>query len=775
MQPADPDPDSDSGNEADAARRAMREVAEAAWAAATQAATQAGCALDPLPATSQLLHDLQVHQIELELQNEALREAQRALEISRDRFANLYEFAPVGYLLLGASGLIEQANLSAVKLLGLDRSHMMGRSFTGWVSALQQVAWRQLCLRLDQAGVGPPHERIEQIELQLRRSDGSQFLAHLECGQRSRAGAQAGTGGLRVLISDVSELRASEASLRLSVAALGAISEGVHITDLDGRLCSVNTGFELITGYSAAEAMGRKPSFLQGPDSDPKTIAAIRAALRERRPFAGEILNYRKDGRPFWSELTITPLLDAQCLLTHWVGVARDVSESKRSAAEIHRLAFHDSLTDLPNRRMLQMRLEQALDASASSGQYGALFFIDLDNFKELNDSRGHDMGDLLLTLVAQRLRQALRNQDTVSRQGGDEFVLLVLELGSTQAQAAKAAALVGNALRALLDPPFDLNGFAYHCKASIGAALFRAPDKISELFKHADLALYEAKGAGRDRLRFFDPLMQLAQDQRMQLEAELRLATDLGQWRLYYQPQVDATRRIVGVEALLRWQHPRLGLMLPEDFIGLAEDSGLIVPIGGWVLRSACAQLKQWEADPRTAGLQMAVNVSARQFRQADFVAQIQGLLAASECRPELLKLELTESLVLEDIGDTIATMLALKLLGLQFSMDDFGTGHASLSYLAQLPLDQLKIDKSFVAKLPGLAKDETIARAIITMGLGLNMSVIAEGVETEAQRDFLGSQGCDECQGFLFSRPLPLDALQDYLDDEAEQASTA
>ncbi|MCV2368921.1 putative bifunctional diguanylate cyclase/phosphodiesterase [Roseateles oligotrophus] len=769
MQPADPDADRDADTAQ--ARRALRLVAEAAWAAATQAEA---AALGPQSASSELLHELQVHKIELEMQNGALREAKRAMEASRDRFAELYEFAPVGYLLLGENELIEEANLSAVKLLGQERRLLLGRSFIAWVAPAQQVAWRGLCLRLRRAGEGQEFERREQIELLLQRRDGSQFLAHLECGQRPREGPQA-RAGLAVLISDVSALRASEARLRLSDAALGAITEGVHITDPDGRLCSVNAGFEAITGYSAAEAIGRKPSFLQGPDSDPKTIAEIRRSLRERRQFIGEILNYRKDGKAFWSELTISPLLDAQGQLTHFVGVSRDISERKRSAAEIQHLAFHDALTQLPNRRLLQLHMEQALAASVDSGQYSALFFLDLDKFKELNDSRGHDMGDLLLVGVAQRLREALRKQDTVSRQGGDEFVLLVRDLGSNQAQAAKAAGLIGSSLPGLLAPPFDLEGFKYHCKASIGAALFRAPDTVAELLKHADLALYEAKSAGRDRLRFFDPAMQLAQDQRMVLETELRLATELGQWRLYYQPQVDAGRRMVGVEALLRWQHPRLGLLLPDDFIGLAEDSGLILPIGLWVLQTACAQLKSWEADPRTAGLQMAVNVSAMQFRQIDFVAQIKALLAVSACRPERLKLELTESLALDDIGDTIDTMLALKGLGLHFSMDDFGTGHASLNYLAQLPLDQLKIDKSFVAKLPGLAKDETIARAIITMGLGLNMSVIAEGVETEAQRDFLGTQGCDECQGFLFSRPLPIDALQDYLDEEAEPEPTA
>ena len=374
-------------------------------------------------------------------------------------------------------------------------------------------------------------------------------------------------------------------------------------------------------------------------------------------------------------------------------------------------------------------------------------------------------MGDLLLVDVAQRLLDGVRKNDTVARQGGDEFVVLMEELGKTANEATILAAQLGNNLRTALAAPFNLRGYEYHCKFSIGVGLFDAQSTVEELFKHTDLALYQAKTSGRDRLHFFDPAMQDTLEQRSILEAALRQVVALQQLRLYYQPQLDAKHRVVGVEALLRWDHPQRGLVPPDAFIPLAEDTGLILPIGRWVLETACEQIKAWESDALTSELQIAVNVSARQFNQPDFVAQVQSVLANTGANPARLKLELTESMLLEDVQDTIAKMHAIKQLGVLFSMDDFGTGYSSLSYLAQLPLDQLKIDKSFVRNLPGVTKDETIARAIITMGLGLNLNIIAEGVETEAQHGFLMALGCHEYQGYLFSGSLPLPELEVFL----------
>ena len=552
------------------------------------------------------------------------------------------------------------------------------------------------------------------------------------------------------------ERKQTEGELRISAVAF-ASQNGMMITDATGVILRVNPAFTHLTGYSSAETIGQTPALLNSGRQDRLFYQRMWESMKEKGYWKGEIWNKRKNGQIYAEMLNITAIFAPDQSITHYVGSFSDITEDKEAEAEIHRLAYYDPLTKLPNRRLLQDRLGQAVAAATRSRLYGAVFFIDLDNFKALNDTRGHDVGDLLLVAVAQRLRAGMREGDTVARQGGDEFVLLVENLGTEANEAATLAKQLGEKLRETIDSPFTLNACEYHCRLSLGVSLFNGQDTVEDLLKHADLALYQAKRAGRNTLRFFDPAMQLALDLRSALEAELHQALKRDELRLYYQPQVDAASRVIGVEALLRWQHTERGLVQPNDFIPLAEDTGLILPIGLWVLETACAQLKTWEGDARTRDLQLAVNVSARQFRQPDFVAQIQSVLETSGAIPARLKLELTESMVLEDIEDTIEKMQAIKRLGVNFSMDDFGTGYSSLSYLAQLPLDQIKIDKAFVCNLPGKKNDETITRTIITLGRELAMNVIAEGVETEAQREFLELHGCHAYQGYLFSRPLP------------------
>ncbi|WP_310449446.1 EAL domain-containing protein [Sulfuritalea sp.] len=560
------------------------------------------------------------------------------------------------------------------------------------------------------------------------------------------------------------ERKQAEGELRISAVAF-ASQNGMMITDAKGVILRVNPAFTHLTGYSSTETIGQTPALLNSGRQDRLFYQRMWESMKEKGYWKGEIWNKRKNGQIYAEMLTITAIVAPDQTITHYVGSFSDITEDKEAEAEIHRLAYYDPLTRLPNRRLLQDRLGQAVAAAARSRLYGAVFFIDLDNFKALNDTRGHDVGDLLLVAVAQRLRAGMREGDTVARQGGDEFVLLVEDLGAEANEAATLAKQLGEKLRETIDSPFTLNAYEYHCRLSVGVSLFNAQDTVEDLLKHADLALYQAKRAGRNTLRFFDPAMQSALDLRSALEVELRQALKRDELRLYYQPQVDAAGRVIGVEALLRWQHTERGLVQPNDFIPLAEDTGLILPIGLWVLETACAQLKTWEGDARTRELQVAVNVSARQFRQPDFVAQIQSVLETSGAIPARLKLELTESMVLEDIEDTIEKMQAIKRLGVNFSMDDFGTGYSSLSYLAQLPLDQIKIDKAFVCSLPGKKNDETITRTIITLGRELAMNVIAEGVETEAQREFLELHGCHAYQGYLFSRPLPLAEFEEFV----------
>jgi diguanylate cyclase (GGDEF)-like protein len=439
--------------------------------------------------------------------------------------------------------------------------------------------------------------------------------------------------------------------------------------------------------------------------------------------------------------------------------VVEDITELKVQAAHIEQLAFYDPLTGLPNRSLLRDRVQQALIHSTRYMNHGAILFIDLDNFKALNDTKGHNIGDLLLIEVAKRLQGCVRSSDTVARLGGDEFVVVLDDLNEDTQQAVAQAQDIGDKVLASLDQPFNLQGFEHYSSASIGISLFSDNEiGMDDLFKHADTAMYQAKTSGRNTLRFFDPDMQASLEARATLEADLRHALSQQQFNLFYQIQVNAANHPSGAEALLRWLHPERGLVSPLQFIPLAEDTGLILPIGQWVLETACAQIKAWEASPLACELQLAVNVSARQFHQPGFVEQVREALIKAGAAPNRLKLELTESVVLENINDTIAKMHELKQIGVRFSMDDFGTGYSSLSYLTQLPFDQLKIDRSFVRNIGIKPTDAVIVQTIIGMGNSLGMEVIAEGVENEEQRDFLERNGCHAYQGYWFSKPVPI-----------------
>jgi diguanylate cyclase (GGDEF)-like protein len=427
---------------------------------------------------------------------------------------------------------------------------------------------------------------------------------------------------------------------------------------------------------------------------------------------------------------------------------------------EINLLAFYDPLTKLPNRRLLVDRLKHALAVSAHAQTYGAVLFLDLDHFKILNDTRGHDVGDLLLLEVAARLQVCLREGDSVARLGGDEFVVILESLSTHQELAMHQAELVGGKIRDLLAQSYELNGYQYQTSCSIGISLFIGhQESVDDLLKHADSAMYQAKTAGRGVYRFFDPLMQSALEQRALLEDDLRRAIErYGELELHYQIQMDNQQNAIGAELLLRWHHPEHGIINPDEFIPLAEETGLIVPIGDWILKSAVVQLKVWQDHPLMSRLTLAVNVSEKQFCRADFVEKIRRLLQVSGVRPEMLKLELTESSMLENISDTIAKMHTLRNIGVRFSLDDFGTGYSSLAYLKQLPLDQLKIDQSFVHDIATDPNDAAIVVMIIAMSKALGLNVLAEGVETKAQRDFLEAHGCHAFQGYLFGKPIPL-----------------
>ncbi len=443
----------------------------------------------------------------------------------------------------------------------------------------------------------------------------------------------------------------------------------------------------------------------------------------------------------------------------HFIVLSRDTSERKAAEEQIHALAYYDGLTNLPNRRLLTERLRQSFLVSARSEQYGTVLLLDLDQFKTLNETKGYDIGNLLLIEVARRLKANVSEGDTVARIGSDEFIVILEALSHNAEEAAAQASYFAEKLQAALSQSYQLRDYTYHLTPSIGIAMFRDHEEdLEELLQHAEVAMQQAKSAGRNTIRFHDQHMQAALEARAELEGELRLALDRKQFQLYYQIQVDSLGRALGAEALIRWIHPVRGMVSPLQFIPLAEETGLILPIGLWVLQNACAQLKLWQQDPLTSELILAVNVSAKQFHQPGFVGQVQRVLLESGAKPARLKLELTESMLLENVDDIISKMRELKLLGVHFSMDDFGTGYSSLQYIKRLPLDQLKIDQSFVRDIGEDTNDAAIVQTIIAMSEALGLNVIAEGVETEAQREFLEKRGCRAFQGYLFSKPVPV-----------------
>jgi diguanylate cyclase (GGDEF)-like protein/PAS domain S-box-containing protein len=553
-------------------------------------------------------------------------------------------------------------------------------------------------------------------------------------------------------------LEEREDALRVAAIAF-EIEEGMIVTDSDEVIIRVNRVFSKLTGYSAEEAIGKKLSMIKFDREDDRFYPRMREVLHRDNYWQGEIWNHRQNGESYPEWLTITAVVGKDGNITNYICAFFDITERKLAEEKIHNLAFYDPLCQLPNRRLLFDRLHQAVTTSARTKNCAGLLFIDLDNFKLLNDTRGHDTGDMLLIEVGHRLRACIRESDTLARLGGDEFVVLLEGLSTDRSEAAMQAREVGEKMLNDLHQPYMLKNIEHFSTASIGISLFiNYRQNLDDLLKQADTAMYAAKKAGRNTLRFFDPAMQEALEMRSQLEAAIRKSLPKHEFKLFYQVQVDSAHRPIGAEALIRWEHPERGLIFPDKFIPIAEDTGLILPLGQWVLETACAQLKEWESDPLTSELVLAVNVSARQFRQPDFSKQVSAIIAQSLINPARLKLELTESTVLDNVPDTIVKMHALKQIGVSFSMDDFGTGYSSLAYLTQLPLDQLKIDKSFVQNIGTKSSDAMIIQTIIGMANNLGIEVIAEGVETEAQLAFLGESGCLLYQGYLFGRPAPV-----------------
>ncbi len=659
-------------------------------------------------------------------------------------------------LVLSSNFMVMTANLSFYKTFGVTAEETIGK----YIYNLGNGQWDIPRLRILLEDILPNATALNDYEVDHNFPNIGHKVFTLNAREIFRE--KIGTHIILLAMEDITKKKQQERESSIAAIAFET-QEGMVVTDAEGTILRINNAFTKITGYIIEDLFGKNTRVLQSGLQPHQFYVDMWDIIADCGFWSGEVWSKRKNGECYPEHLTITAVFDEKGIVTNYIGTMSDITIRRAAAAEIEQLAFYDPLTGLPNIRLLRDRLKPALASSYRSGRKGALLFIDLDNFKTLNDSLGHDIGDLLLKQVAQRLEFCVREGDTVARLGGDEFVVILEDLSERTLEAATQAEVICNKILEALNQPYQLTTHYYNCTSSIGATLFNEHDQSAdELLKQADIAMYQAKDAGRNAMRFFDQQMQININTRVAMEANLRLAIKENQFELYYQPQVNHNGQIIGAEVLIRWQHPQNGLILPAYFIPLAEATGLILPIGLWAIKTACTQIKNWESHIHTQHLVLAVNVSARQFHLPDFVEQVRQVILLSAINPERLKLELTEGLLLDDINDSILKMNALREIGVSFSMDDFGTGYSSLAYLTQLPIDQLKIDQSFVRNIGIKPTDAVIAQTIIGMGNSLGISVIAEGVETESQRAFLEKHGCTLYQGYLFSKPVQIEQFE-------------
>ena len=678
-----------------------------------------------------------------------LKATQQQLLLSEDKFAKAFHASPDGLLISRArDGLLIEINQGFSRITGYSSSEAAQRS------TLELGVWANPADRARMLEQIALHGSVRDLSAPIRTRNGQIRRCELSV-QPIQIGDEP---CLLTIARDITERQVMQEKLQQAATVFESTAEGVMITDPQQRIVAVNRAFSEITGFSEAEALGQTPRLLASGQHDSAFYSALWHQLEDEGHWQGEIWNRRKNAEIYPEWLTINVVRNKDQQVTHFVGVFADISSLKHAQARLDHQAHHDSLTGLPNRTLFEARLHAALDDAQTDDRRGAVLFLDLDRFKHINDSLGHPVGDQLLKNIAIRLKEQLRDIDTVARLGGDEFIILLPGLHQTDDDAK----LVANKLLACFSLPFHFDDHEFHISASIGISLY--PDDgldVATLVKNADAAMYRSKAKGRNRVEMYTHDLTFQATERMTLEHELRRALEREELQLYYQPKLSLiTQRLAGAEALVRWIHPVFGEIPPDRFIPLAEENGLILPLGDWVLQQACRQMGEWQRLHAPFG-PLSVNLAGAQLRQPQLLEHISQLLKDNSLEPSLLQLEITESFIMNQTEDALSILHQLKALGVQLAIDDFGTGYSSLSYLKRLPLDTLKIDQSFVRGLPNDPHDVAIARAIIALGRSMQLTVIAEGVETKAQELFLAAEGCEQIQGFVLSRPLAADAF--------------
>jgi diguanylate cyclase (GGDEF)-like protein/PAS domain S-box-containing protein len=703
-----------------------------------------------------LLHELQVHQIELELQNEELQQARKTADTALQQYTELYDFAPVGYFTLGRDALIRRVNLAGAGLLGIERSKLMSRHFGFFLDEDNRPAFIALLDRVFAA------QGKQSSELSMSVQGGITRFVHVE------AVADASGQSCQVVMADITERKLNEEALEIAASVHQAIGEAVMIADANNRIIAINPAFTRITGYTPHDAIGERTDLLKSGRQDKSFYQTLWHALESTGHWQGEIWNRRKNGEIYPEWLSIHSIYDQNGGVMRRVAMFSDITDKKRAEETIWRQANYDMLTGLPNRRLFRDRLMQKIKKAERGAKTLALLFIDLDHFKEVNDTLGHQMGDLLLVEAANRIVSCVRESDTVARLGGDEFTVILTNLDNTN----RVDLIAQNIIDKLL-VPFHLGDEKAFVSASIGITLYpNDAGLVEDLLKHADQAMYVAKSAGRNRFSYFTRALQEAAEARVRLSNDLRTALAEDQFRVYYQPIVELmTGSVHKAEALIRWQHPIRGLVSPAEFIPLAEDTGLIIEIGNWIFKQVVKQVKHLR-EMQYPDFQVSINKSPVQFRKdknninETWLAHLQRMGVSGQS----ISIEITESLLLDAEANVTDKLLAFRDAGISVSLDDFGTGYSSLSYLRKFHIDYLKIDQSFVHDLEHDANDVALCEAIIAMAHKLGIKVIAEGVETGAQRDFLTQAGCNYAQGYLCSKPVPVDEFEKLLGKWAE-----